>query len=309
MEEESLLVSVIVNCYNGERHLKKCLSSILNQTYQNWEVIFWDNASTDDSAKIYNSYKDSRLKYFKSKINVTLGQARAWAVQKCNGEYIAFLDVDDEWFPEKTNIQIRQMIKENSYLSYSGLILKTDNGKTSVSTPKYKSGYIFNNLLNQFEVNMPSSMIKAEALNALNINFDPQVVASEEYDLFMQIAAKYNVSVIKEPLCLYRMSSNSLTNSSIKSRSHDKRITLGKLKQNYFDEVLKCRKSFRKAEAKIHYYEFQYSYSKKDYYNAKKELKKILLIDYRYFLILISLYIHYGLYKKILKLHDQRGIE
>ena len=95
------LVSIIVNCYNGEKFLRQCLESIFNQTYENWEVIFWDNASTDKSQTIFKSFKDKRLNYYRSAENVSLGQARAWAVNKSNGEYIAFLDVDDKWFPKK----------------------------------------------------------------------------------------------------------------------------------------------------------------------------------------------------------------
>ncbi|MDG1709833.1 MAG: glycosyltransferase family 2 protein [Schleiferiaceae bacterium] len=308
MRSKNPLVSFVVNCYNGEKFLEKCLHSILDQTYQNWELVFWDNASTDNSAAILNSFGDSRFKYFKSSFNVTLGQARAWAVEECNGQYIAFLDVDDEWFPKKTELQIDLITKENSYLCYSGVLLKTDDGNISTFTPKYKSGYIFDKLLNQFEINMPCAIIKSEALATLNINFDPEIIASEEYDLFIQIAAKYNVSVIKEPLCMYRVSTDSLTNSSIENRSQDKRITFNKLEESFSAEISRYRRNYRKAKAKIDYYEFQYSYSKGDYLNAKKDLRKIIFTDYRYFLIFMTLYICPEFYSKLLKWYDRRGI-
>lgn len=301
------LVSIVVNCYNGEKFLKQCLESIFNQTYENWEMIFWDNASTDNSHAIFKSFKDNRLNYYRSSKNVSLGQARAWAVNKCKGEYIAFIDVDDEWFPNKTEIQIRQMIKDNSCLSYSGVLLKMDNGNTATFNPKYKSGYIFDKLLNQFEINMPCSVIKSEALNILNINFDPEIVASEEYDLFIQLAAKFNISVIKEPLCIYRISSNSLTNSSINSRAQDKRLTFTKLEKNFSVEISKCKKAYQKAKAKINYYEFQNFYFQGNYIDAKRSLKKILFIDYRYFLIFVTLFVSPKFYKKILKWYDKRG--
>ena len=200
------------------------------------------------------------------------------------------------------------MIKDDSHLSYSGIFLKTDDGNITTFTPKYNSGYIFDKLLNQFEINMPSSVVKSKALSDLKINFDPKIIASEEYDLFMQIAARYNISVIKEPLCTYRVSVNSLTNLSINSRALDKKLTFSKLENNYSKEILKYKKSYKKAKAKISYYEFQNNYSKGDYYNAKRELRKILFVDYRYILIFISLYIYPKLYKKILKRYDSRGI-
>ena len=64
MQTEEPLVSILMNCFNGEKFLREAVDSVLAQTYQNWEVIFWDNQSTDKSAEIFKSYSDPRLKYF-----------------------------------------------------------------------------------------------------------------------------------------------------------------------------------------------------------------------------------------------------
>ena len=149
--------------------------------------------------------------------------------------------------------------------------------------------------------------LEAEALAILNINFNPKIIASEEYDLFIQIAAKFNISVIEEPLCMYRVSSNSLTNSSIKSRAQDKRLTFTKLEKNFLPEISRYNKAYQKAKAKINYYEFQNFYYQGNYNDAKRSLKKILFIDYRYFLIFVILYISPKFYNKILKWYDKRG--
>ena len=66
MKTKNPLISIIMNCYNGDKYLKKSINSILQQSYNNWELIFWDNQSTDKSKKILLSYKDKRVKYFKS---------------------------------------------------------------------------------------------------------------------------------------------------------------------------------------------------------------------------------------------------
>ena len=97
---ENPLVSVIMNCHNGERFLREAIDSVYAQTYSNWEIIFWDNVSTDDSSSIAQSY-DNRLRYYLSEGFTSLGMARELAVQKSNGEYVAFLDCDDLWLPEK----------------------------------------------------------------------------------------------------------------------------------------------------------------------------------------------------------------
>ena len=95
------LVSIIVNCFNGERYLKEALTSVLNQSYQNWEIIFWDNRSNDNSKNILNSFKDKRIKYFFAEKHTTLYQARNLAIQKSSGDLLAFIDADDLWEKNK----------------------------------------------------------------------------------------------------------------------------------------------------------------------------------------------------------------
>ena len=100
------LISIIMNCYNGEDFLHESIKSILNQTYRNWELIFWDNQSKDKSSEIFKSYKDERLKYFLAKEHTTLYKARNLAIEKSKGDYIAFLDTDDLWEKEKLELQM-----------------------------------------------------------------------------------------------------------------------------------------------------------------------------------------------------------
>ena len=101
------LVSIIMNCYNGERYLHEALESIINQTYKNWELIFWDNLSTDNSKKIFQNFKDERFKYFLAKEHTVLYEARNLALKEVSGEFIAFLDTDDIWFPDKLLKQVK----------------------------------------------------------------------------------------------------------------------------------------------------------------------------------------------------------
>ena len=100
------LVSVIMNCYNGEKYLREAIDSVLAQTYTNWEIVFWDNQSTDRSAEIVRSYADPRLKYYYAPTHTWLYEARNYAVAKANGELLAFLDVDDWWLPNKLERQV-----------------------------------------------------------------------------------------------------------------------------------------------------------------------------------------------------------
>ena len=118
------LVSVIINCHNGKKFLDKSITSVLNQKYKNWEIIFYDNRSTDNSSAILKKYKDSRIKYFRSVKLHHLYKARNIAIQKSKGDYISFLDVDDWWFKNKLQMQIN-FFKKNPDLdvAYSNVLI------------------------------------------------------------------------------------------------------------------------------------------------------------------------------------------
>ncbi len=301
------LVSFVVNCYNGEIYLKGCLSSILAQTYSNWELVFWDNASTDTSAEIFKSYDDNRFKYFKSSKNVTLGQARAWAVNECKGEYIAFLDVDDEWIPEKTEIQVREILKDNYVLSYAGIIeLNELTKKSKIWVPKYSSGEIFSKNLNQFEINMPTSMIKKESLLSKNLNFDYNIHASEEYCLFMQLIYNEKVCIIKKPLATYLLRNNSLTVECSNLWTHERNYTLNKILATHSEASLKYKLQFKEAFARADYYHVRSLLINDEVSEAKIIMKKISQNSLKYFFLYLLLLISSNLWKYIIKLYYQR---
>ena len=100
------LVSIIMNCYNGKKFLREAIDSVIAQTYTHWEIIFWDNQSTDGSADILKSYDDPRLRYFYAPKHTFLYEARNYAINESCGDLIAFLDVDDWWAPEKLEKQV-----------------------------------------------------------------------------------------------------------------------------------------------------------------------------------------------------------
>ena len=100
------LVSVIMNCYNGESFLHESIKSVLFQTYENWELIFWDNRSNDKSAEIFKSYNDKRFKYYYTSKHTLLSEARNEAIKRASGEFIAFLDTDDFWEKDKLELQM-----------------------------------------------------------------------------------------------------------------------------------------------------------------------------------------------------------
>ncbi len=155
-------ISVIVNCHNGEKFLNKCISSILNQKYQNFEIIFYDNFSSDNSKNIVKEFKDRRVKYFFTDKKLSLYEARNRAVKLSIGEIIAFLDVDDWW--EETYLSSRsdEFDNENYDYYYSNVYLFYEKKKIY---KKYKNyllpcGKIFNYLAKDYFIIISGLMIK-----------------------------------------------------------------------------------------------------------------------------------------------------
>ena len=132
------LVSIIINCHNGEKFLSRCLESVINQTYENWEIIFWDNCSTDNSKKIFQRYNDGRFNYYKSDKLTNLSIARNLAISKSKGKYVSFLDVDDYWEKNKISSQISFFKNEDTCLIFSNFYFEKNFNKNKEISIKKK---------------------------------------------------------------------------------------------------------------------------------------------------------------------------
>ena len=160
MSKNTTIVSVIMNCFNGERYLREAIDSVYAQTHENWEIIFWDNCSFDQSAIIAQSY-DSKLKYFFANKTTPLGEARNLALKKINGEFVAFLDADDYWDPFKLEKQL-SLFKDR----YVGLVYTDTNViydekviKRFYKNFKPPQGYVFAQVLGSYFLVLSSVMI------------------------------------------------------------------------------------------------------------------------------------------------------
>jgi glycosyltransferase involved in cell wall biosynthesis len=283
-------VSVIINCFNGEQFLKEAIDSVYAQTFTDWEIIFWDNASTDGSEAIAKSY-DTKLRYFKAKENVVLGAARNYAISQARGDYVAFLDTDDVWIPEKLAIQVKAMDEGGYDLGYAGIKYIDSKGMSLREyIPSYSSGMIFNDLLIQFDINVPTAILNRSTLITMGLNFDVQVWASEEYCLFMQLAVKSKILVTEMVLAKYRIHPSALTPKSISRWALEREYTLDRIRSTNPGIEATYKQGFREAYARAHYYRARYYLSQGRKSEAHEELKKNLCINIRYFLIWILSY-------------------
>ena len=129
--------------------LKAALSSIINQTYENWELIFWDNKSTDRSKIIFDKFKSKKFKYFKSKKHVPLYKAKNLAIKKCKGDYITFIDSDDTWDKDKLKKQIKLFSnkKLGLFTVICGSEMKIIINQKYIWKTNLPDGFIYNDLI------------------------------------------------------------------------------------------------------------------------------------------------------------------
>ena len=227
---EEPLVSIIMNCYNGDKYLKEAIDSVLTQTYQNWEVIFWDNQSTDGSAKIFRSYADPRLKYFYASKHTCLYEARNYAIEKANGEFFAFLDVDDWWCPEKLEKQVPLFDDPEVGLVCGNYWVVSERKKKQWARHKQASptGRVLNDLLRDYFVGMSTLIVRRSALELLDYPCDPRYNIIGDFDLVIRLAINWKLNYLHEPIAFYRQHENSL---SVTQRSRFLEETSGWLKE------------------------------------------------------------------------------
>ena len=232
------LVSIIMNCHNGEKYLCEAINSIFKQSYKDWELIFFDNASKDNSAKIIKSFKDKRIKYYYSKY-IDLGKARKKALNLCSGEYICFLDCDDYWSSNKLKIQIK-ILKKNPDIGvcFSNSYFFKTNKKKSLYKKPPPDGFIFKSLLKRYYISFDTIIIKKYYLNKLNQKFDQRFNIIHDLDLLIRLSMITKFKYLDKHLSWWRIHENSFSQNKISTVNKEKKIFLNKL-----NKILKSNKN------------------------------------------------------------------
>ena len=202
-------VSVLMNCFNGSKYLEDALHSVLNQTYENWEIIFWDNNSTDNSSRIVNSILDKRIKYFKAPITTDLGCARANAFKYVSGDILTFLDVDDIWFKNKLRRNVDAFTRNNKLsLVYSNTIFFNENTKKALYTKRMPNGNITNELLIRYFLSLETVALKMSSIKVLKYSFDKDFSHISDFDLITRVSTIGEAEYLNEELTGWRIHEN-----------------------------------------------------------------------------------------------------
>lgn len=205
------LVSIIMPSYNASRFITESIKSVIVQTYQNWELLIADDYSKDSSVEVIKKIidKDQRIKLFSLLKNVGAAAARNVAIEHANGQYIAFLDSDDVWEPEKLERQLAFM-KENKYaFTYSEYYVMEEDGKKTGSFIRIPSSLSYRQYLRNTIIGCLTVVIDRNIVGDFRM---PLIKSSHDMALWLLIMKRgYKAYGIKEVLAGYRLVSTSNT--------------------------------------------------------------------------------------------------
>jgi glycosyltransferase involved in cell wall biosynthesis len=209
-------VSVIIPTYNRATSLVSAVNSVLSQTFQDFEIIIVDDASKDDTEEVVRGIADRRIKYLRHETNKREAGARNTGVTSASGEYIAFLDDDDEWLPDKLKLQVELLDGSSSVVGavYSGSFrIDSESGRTLDQYIPTKTGNIFKDLSFRNWVGTPSTvLLRRECFERVGL-FDSAIVFGPDYDMWIRVAEKYHFLCIRQPLIKYYIHSGRLSSN------------------------------------------------------------------------------------------------
>ena len=209
------LVSIIMPSYNTADYIAESIQSVLEQSYTDWELIVVDDCSTDNTDEVIKPYlTDGRIKYFKNEKNSGAAVSRNHALREAKGKWIAFLDSDDLWMPDKLEKQIRYMEMNGyhfSYTNYSEINAEGQRNGVTVTGPKRvtKTG-----MFNYCWLGCLTVMYDAETVGLIQI---ADIKKNNDYAMWLKVCKKADCYLLNEELALYRRGrQGSISTQSIK---------------------------------------------------------------------------------------------
>lgn len=215
------MVSIIIPTYNREQVIARSIASVLNQTYPYFELLIVDDGSIDQTKHVVEQITDERIHYIALDKNQGVGHARNIGMQEAKYDFIAFLDSDGEWMPDKLELQMEKM--QNSSEKWGGVYCRMDTlsrktGERHIYPPCSWSkddleGQIFNRLLAGNLIGMPTLLIRRECMEKVG-GFKELLKCLEDYEWILRIAQKYKIGLVDEPLLrVYKLEGSTSTHA------------------------------------------------------------------------------------------------
>ena len=212
------LISIIMPVHNSERYVKDAISSILNQTYSNWELIIVDDASVDSSLHIVEGIKDKRIKVIKSQKQLGSPLARNKALKYVNGKYVCFLDSDDLWDKDKLKKQLK-FIKDNNYdFVYTKYYYLRENGSSKKAHIPTKLDYIGN--LKNTAISLGTVMVKLDKIKLKDLEMENYKTCHDAVTWWKILKKGFTAYGMNYYSLYYRVGHPSLTHNKLLSLYH-----------------------------------------------------------------------------------------
>ncbi len=285
-------VSVTIPCYNSERFIAETIQSVLDQTFTDFEIIIINDGSSDKTEEIVRSFAGPRVKYFYQK-NMGLSKTRNKLLELSSGEFIAFLDHDDVWFPHKLEKQMVLFEKNPEVvLVYSDCLVVDANGESTgrwIRQNKLYRGMVFRELLSCNFIPLSTVVLKKTVFREVG-NFLPYRNA-EEYDLFLKCASRHLFDYVDEPLAKYRIHASNYgrMHSDVAFKETIEIYNYWSQKKSIQDDTIKkiIKKSFSKS---FYYYGRSIIYEEKNPSKARKYFRQGLKHDFNWKTFLLFLF-------------------
>jgi len=209
-------VSVIILTYNRAPVLGRAIKSVFGQSYQDFELIVVDGCSTDNTEEIVKSFEDERIKYIKQGANRGISDARNIGIRSSKGDYIGFLDDDDEWLPNKLEMQVDLLdrLPEDYGVVYSGCRTEQDGKIVGEYYPAYQ-GDVYYQMLRQGFIGTSTILIKRSCFRVAGF-FDEELPSCEDWDMWIRLAKDYKFEYVPDILAVYHIHGNQMTFDHLK---------------------------------------------------------------------------------------------
>lgn len=210
-----MLVSIITPTYNSSGFIESTINSILNQTYTKWELLITDDCSTDGTWEKLMEFaqNDKRIRIFRLGTNSGPGVARNNSIENAQGRFIAFCDSDDQWLPEKLELQVEFMLKNNIHFAFSNYDIINETG-VSIGSMVSPERVNYKKMLQNDYIGCLTAIYDSENLGKF---FMPKIIKRQDWALWLAILKKtpyaYNVN---KKLALYRKRGNSVSSNKLK---------------------------------------------------------------------------------------------
>ena len=245
------LVSIILATYNRRNLIGESITSVLNQTYPNWELIIVDDGSDDDTSEIVKQYADKRIDYFRVPHTGMLGAVRNLGIRKAKGEYIAFQDSDDIWREDKLTYQLQLFNKHPE--AFFGLSNNNQFGEHAVRPPEYENvfvGNFFSKLLyeNHFHFCGTSLIFKRKVMDKIGMLEETQP-RMRELHFFLRMSYEFSGVFTNERLVNVRRHANN-TSNKYKLDAH---LSMISMLEDFHKKGMISKRQFRHLIGRCHY--------------------------------------------------------